>query len=164
MTGFSFPQPPADDQPPAPLPAYADIQLDDFWPAVNMTAIRVAVRLGDAVTSDRLRDATENALVTIARQLGAWRLARQAEGCLALSDVRAREKIGGKSDYEILWFRAVYSEVGADLAERQLVAAATAAGLQRVEEVKSDADMHRRNASYAVRDFLAIGRVDAELL
>ncbi len=164
MTTFTFPQSPADDAPPEPLPADADIQLTAFWPAVNMVAIRRALRLGDNVTTDKLRDATENALLTIASQLNGWRLDRQAEGATQLVEVTGRAEIAGRSDYEILWFRAVYSEVGADLSERQLVAAATAAGLQRVEEIRSDAEMHRRNATHAIRDFLGTGRVIAEAL
>lgn len=167
MTGFSFPDNPADDQPPAELPAAGEVALDAFWPAVNIVQIRRVIRLTDNVAADRLREATENALITISGQLASWREAREAEGFDSLADVPARRKIAGtdgRTDYEVLWTRAVYSEVGADLAERQLNAGATAAGLERIEQLKSDVNIHRRNVIYAVRDFLGVARVDAEAL
>lgn len=167
MTGFSFPDTPADDQPPAELPAAGEVALDAFWPAVNIVQIREVIRLTDNVTSARLREATENALLTIAGQLHCWRQAREAEGFDSLAEVPARRKIAGtqgRTDYEVLWARAVYSEVGADLAERQLNAGVTAAGLERIEQLQSDIEIHRRNVTYAVRDFLGTSRVVAEAL
>lgn len=167
MTGFSFPDIPADDQPPAALPAAGEVSLDAFWPAVNIVQIRDVIRLSDNITSARLREATENALLSIAGHLDCWRRAREAEGFDSLAAVPARRQLagaGGRSDYEVLWARAVYSEVGADLAERQLNAGVTAAGLDRIEQLQADVEIHRRNVTFAVRDFLGITRVVAEAL
>jgi hypothetical protein len=167
MAGFLFPDIPADDQPAAELPAAGEVALDAFWPAVNIVQIRAVIRLSDNVNSARLREATENALLSIASQLDCWRRAREAEGFDSLAEVPARRKLagaGGRTDYEVLWARAVYSEVGADLAERQLNAGVTAAGIERIEQLQSDVEIHRRNVTFAVRDFLGISRVTAEAL
>lgn len=167
MTGFTFPDAPADDQPPADPPAAGQVALDAFWPPVNIAVIRQVIRLTDNVTSARLRESTENALLTIAAQLDDWRRARIDDGFPTLADVPPRRAIAGaagRGDYQVLWARAVYSQVGADLAERQLNAGVTAAGLDRAQQLKADIEIHRRNVTWAVRDFLGVSRVVAEAL
>ena len=164
MSGISFNPPVTDNQQPAFPPAADDVALDDFWPALNITAIREAIRLDAAITAARLREATRIAMLEVARELAGWRTEKSAAGYASLQAVPARQIIGGQSDYVALWNRAVYSAVGADLGERQIGGGLSTAGAERAEQLMADVEIHRRNQIFAVRDFLGRSRVIAEAL
>ena len=68
------------------------------------------------------------------------------------------------SDYQVRWIQAVHAVVAADLGDRQLGQSARAAGLERAEELAADVDHHRRNVTFAVRDFLGRPRIIAEAI
>lgn len=164
MSGISFNPPVNDDQEPAPPPAADDVTLDGFWPALNITAIREAIRLDTNITAGRLRESTRIAMLHVADQLSDWRAEQAAAGHANLQAVPPRQLVGGQSDYVALWNRAVYSAVGADLGERQVGGGLTTAGAERAEQLMADVEIHRRNLSFAVRDFLGRPRVIAEAI
>ncbi|WP_271165815.1 head completion/stabilization protein [Brevundimonas intermedia] len=163
MTGISF-NLPDDDAAPAPvLPAADDVPCDGWWPGVNLGALRDAVRVPSGET-ERLRDAVRQAMLDIAGELAAWRADQVAAGYAKLADVPGRIVVDGKSDYELRWFRAVYSVVAADVGERAVGPQLSSAGADRLEALRADVDVHLRNVAFAVRDFLGKPRIVAEAL
>lgn len=164
MSGISFNPPNTDSQPPADPPAADVVQFDGWWPNMNITAVREAVRLDTTVTADRLRDAVRLAMLDIANELADWRADQEALGYANLDAVPARIRVDGVSDYVMRWNRAVYSVVGGDVGERLLGAGLTSAGAERAEQLQHDVDVHVRNVRYAVRDFLGRPRARVRLV
>lgn len=151
---------PAPDAAAAP----ATIVCGPFWPDLDLLVLRAAIRIDQVVTEDRLRDVARNAVLDIMDELEAWRVEQVAAGYAALTDVPGRHQVDDLSDYQVRWTRAVHSVVAADLADRQLGQSARSAGMDRVEELSADIDIHRRNVTYAVRDFLGRPRIIAEAI
>lgn len=149
---------------PGAAAAPASINCGPFWPDLDLVALRAGIRIDQVVTEERLRGVASNAVLDIMDELDAWRLEQVAAGFTSLKDVPGRHKVDGRSDYEIRWDKAVLSVVAADLADRQLGQSARASGMDRVEELASDVDVHRQNVTYAVRDFLGRPRVIAEAI
>lgn len=151
---------------PAPDTPAASVTVDCglFWPAVDLTHLRAALRIDQAVTPERLLDVTRNAVLDIMAELEAWKRDQEDKGIAKLVDVAGRFSVDGQSDYVIRWHRAIQSVVAADLADRQLGQSARSAGIERVEELAADIDIHRRNVTYAVRDFLGRPRIIAEVI
>lgn len=156
----STPVIPAPGAPAAP----ASITCGPFWPDLDLVALRAAIRVDQVVTAERLREVASNAVLDIMDELDAWRLEQIAAGFDVLADVPGRHQVDGRSDYEIRWAKAVQSVIAADLADRQLGQSARSAGMDRVEELATDVDVHRRNVTHAVRDFLGRPRVIAEAI
>ncbi len=164
MSGFVIVPPNTDAAPPVAPPAADVVHGNDFWPGINISDVRDAVRLDTTIPAARLRDAVRNAMLDIALDLRTWRLEQQAAGYATLADVPARDQVDGISDYILRWTRAVYSVVGADLGERLLSQSATAAGVDRAQAMGEDVSIHQRNVTYAVRDFLGQPRIIAEVI
>lgn len=162
MTGFVALPPNTDAEPPVAAPAEL-VQNDGFWPDIDLVELRDAVRLDTTISTDRLRDAVVNAMLELANEFADWRECK-AEDAANLQAVPERRLIGGVSDYVILYARALYSLVGADLGERLLSQMVTAAGDDRRESLASEVDQHRRNARYAINDFTGKRRATVELL
>lgn len=151
---------------PAPnsAPAPAVIACGPFWPDLDLADLRAAFRIDTAVTNERLRDVARNAVLDIMGELEDWRRDQVAAGHNTLAAVPSRHQVDGLSDYAVRWTRAIHSVIAADLADRQLGQSARSAGMDRVEELSADIDVHRRNVTYAVRDFLGRPRVIAEAI
>jgi len=160
---ISFPPQNADDQAAPQYPEAAEVECDGWWPSVNLVAIRDAVRVPSGET-DRLRDAVRQAMLNIAHELASWRAEQEAAGHESLAEVPARIVVDGKSDYELRWFRAVYSVVAADVGERALGPQLSSTGAERAEALRADVNTHLRNVSFAVRDFLGVSRIVAEAI
>ena len=140
------------------------IACGPFWPDLDLDGLRLSLRVDQSVTPARLRDVARNAVLDIMAELDHWRLAQIRTGYNTLAEVPARHMVDGTSDYVIRWTRAVHCVIAADLADRQLGQSARSAGMDRVEELASDIDVHRRNVTYAVRDFLGRTRLIAEVI
>jgi hypothetical protein len=162
VTGFVSLPPNTDAQPPEALPPEV-VANDGFWPDVDLVQLRDAVRLDTTIATARLKDAVVNAMLELARALQPWRDVNGI-GRDNLEAVPARHEIGGTSDFVILYTRALYSLVGADLGERLLSQSATALGDDRRASLEAEVDQHRRNARWAQNDFLGISRATVELL
>tara|TARA_R110002167_G_scaffold12963_5_gene54875 strand:- start:4889 stop:5383 length:495 start_codon:yes stop_codon:yes gene_type:complete len=163
MSGITFNPLNTDTDPPADPPAGDVVMFDGWWPSINITAVREAVRIDTTVTPDRLRDSVRHAMLDIAQDLEGWRAQQEAAGHTNLEAVPARREIDGQSDYLMRFNRAVYSVVGGDVGERQLGSGLTSAGADRAEQLKADVDVHARNVSAAVRAFLGLPRIRARL-
>lgn len=145
-------------------PSGGTIACGPFWPDLDLDQLRKSLRIDQTVTIERLRDVTRNAVLDIMAELDSWRLEQSRAGYATLADVPARHQVDDTSDYVIRWTRAVHSVIAADLADRQLGQSARSAGMERVEELSADIDVHRRNVTYAVRDFLGRSRIIAEVI
>lgn len=156
--------PPSSIPAPDAATAPAFIVCGPFWPDLDLVALRAAIRIDQVVTEDRLRDVARNAVLDIMDELEAWRVEQVAAGHAVLADVPGRHEVDELSDYQVRWTRAVQSVVAADLADRQLGQSARSSGMERVEELSADIDIHRRNVTYAVRDFLGRSRIIAEAI
>lgn len=162
MTGPFSPSstiaPPASDAP------VATIKGDAFWPELDLGHLRNAIRIDQTVTIDRLRDVARGAMLDIMGELEAWRTEQVAAGYATLANVPGRRMVDDLSDYQVRWIQAVHAVVAADLGDRQLGQSARAAGIERAEELAADVDHHRRNVTFAVRDFLGRPRIIAEAI
>lgn len=135
-----------------------------FWPDLDLGLLQKSIRVDQVVTAERLREVARSAVLDIMDELDTWRRDQVAAGFSTLADVPGRHQVDEQSDYQVRWMRAVQSVVAADLADRQLGQSARSAGMDRVEELAADIDVHRRNVTYAVRDFLGRPRVIAEAI
>ena len=160
MSGFiASPVPPAS-------PAGAKITGGTFWPDIDLNAFRDAMRVGGSTVPDpRIIPALRDAMITVGKDLKAWRLANISAGYVTLATIPCDDdEIDGESAYVGLWRRAVYATATADLVETHRDLTATAEGARRAEEFMPAAGDHRRNAIRAVRAILGRPGISVDLL
>lgn len=139
------------------------ISSDPFWPGIDLDELRATLRIDSSVSLARLETAVVAAIISVNRELDAWRLGKQAEGITALVDVPG-VKIQDKSAYEHLYLRAVQAAAGAEVCERYRGYDTTASGAKNAEENTPTIDDYRRDQRWAIRDFLGKPRTTVELL
>jgi len=162
VSGFVSLPPAADSDP--PQPAAADVVTGDgWWPDVNLTDLRQAVRLDTTIGPERLRDAVRAAMLDVNRQLAAWRAGPIPASASSLTALPA-DLFDGQSRYVLHYTRALYSTVAADLGERLLSQTLTGAGADRADELRAEVAEHRRNARWAVNDLTGAPRATIEAL
>ena len=150
--------PPASDAP------AETIKGDAFWPDLELGRLRGAIRVDQTVTPMRLREVARGAMLDIMDELEDWRVEQQAAGYASLADVPGRRRVDDMTDYQVRWFQAVHAVIAADLDDGYLGQSARASGMERAEELAAGVDRHRRNVTYAVRDFLGRPRIIAEAI
>jgi hypothetical protein len=155
--------PPSPSNPEAPATPVAPIANDGFFPDIDLQMIRATGRVTMAVDNDRLRASTIAAMITVERDLAAWAARQRSLGFARLETVPA-PLIDGKSRLVHLYTRAVALFAKAELIERLRDYDTTAAGGKAVDELDGAADQLRRDATYAVRDILAVLRINVELI
>lgn len=163
MTGIFFTPPNTDAVPPADPPSADVVGAGGWWPDINITDVRDAVKLDTTVSPAKIRDSIRNAILEVSRELDAWRIAQEAAGHLTLAAVPGRQ-VDGISEFVLRWNRAINSVVGADLGERLVGTNVTSAGLERVDALRTDIDIYQRNVRHAVRDFLNLPRIRARMI
>lgn len=136
---------------------------DGWFPDIDADHLRAAMRLDGSITNARLEVAAVNAMITVNRELAAYKAREQANGYAALVDVPA-VAIKGESELVHLYRRAVYCTAGAELAERYRSYDATADGNQRADDLTPSVDEYRRDARWAIRDLLGAVRTTVELI
>lgn len=144
--------------PPAPAsPADSSVSVDDWFPAIDVNAIRDKLRIGEGVvTHERLVGAIEGAIITALRHLHAWRSAWAASGAddlAAVDDV----SIGGRKRSVVIWERIIRYYAAAEIADTHRDLVATDQANIRGENESLTADDYRRMAHNAVSDLLSIG-------
>lgn len=154
---------------PARLPAEGKqtdsphIRAGSFWPELDPSAARTAMRLDGTVTAERLRAALIEAIASVNTQLDAWRQAQQAKGHASLGAVPA-EQIDGISILVQRWQRAVMCEATATLTERYRSFDSTAAGNKKADELDTTVDDLRRDSRWAISDITGQQRTTIELI
>jgi hypothetical protein len=160
----AFVTPAADTIPPGGALSNAALVTNDGWfPAIDLTALRAAMRLDGTVTHERLRCAVIDAIASVNTELAVWRDAQRAAGHACLADVPA-PSIGGESVQLARYRRAVYHLAHAELTERYRDYDATKSGSQKADELDTTVSDARRNARWALNDLRGIPRTTVELI
>ncbi len=134
------------------------IKNDGFFPDVSTQQIRESVRLDGSVSDPRLKDAITTAILEVNKQLRS--LKDKASELSAL----ATTEIDGRPDTELLYFRAVYSAVAADINEKYGNYDSTHEGQKKLSELEPTVNDHRRNLRWAIRDLLGVNRCTVDLI
>lgn len=149
MTGLVSPPPGVD-------PVNAIVVADGWFPPVALAAVRAPLRLGDgAVSTQRLTEAVEGAMLTAFRELACWRTTQIAAGHANLSAV-TELTLNSRNRAVVLWERIVRTFAAAELADLHRDLSATDDGLNRAEERGLTADDYRRMAYAAVADLQSL--------
>ncbi|TCW81002.1 phage head protein [Burkholderia sp. SRS-46] len=136
---------------------------DGFFPDIDLSALRDAMRLDGTVTRERLAHAARDAMLTVNDELSAWRAQRRAAGAVSLDAVPAVQ-VDGESKLDYLYRRAVYHLAHADVTEKYRGFDSTKSGGQAAAELAATVEESRRNARWAVSDILGIPRSTVELI
>lgn len=134
-----------------------------FWPEVDPVKMREVQRIDGTITSERLREALIEAISSVNEELSEWRIARMAEGSVALADVTA-EMVDGSSTHVHRYLRAVGCMAKAWLTERYRDFDTTAAGNKKADKLEDPIDDLRRDARWAICGILGIRRTTIELI
>ncbi|MCQ0033125.1 N-acetylmuramidase domain-containing protein [Burkholderia glumae] len=99
----------------AASPIDGTLTNDGFFPDIDLSALRDAMRLDGTVTRERLRHAARDAMLTVNDELAAWRTRQRAAGAGSLADVSA-ERVDGESVhvFQVMgyhWKRLGYASV-----------------------------------------------------
>lgn len=160
---MSFVARPATD----PTPAETDIGNDGFFPDIAPATLRETLRVTEAVTPARWREALCGAILSVGRDLEAWQAEQVALGFDTMADVPAPE-LDGQSRLLFLYIRAVSCLARAEVTERLRDFDLTPSGKRDLGRSTSDepcsVDDWRRDARYAVRDILGRSRTTIELI
>ena len=128
-----------------------------------MSLARETIRLDGTVTDQRLRDAARNAMSSINIQLADYKTQHIALAAYKFSDTSS-DTIDDEKRVVMLYRRAVFSTIKADLIEKYPDYDSTDSGLRRAEDLRLSVDEQRRNANWAVRDILGKPRTVVELI
>lgn len=147
---------------PAPL---GTVTAGDWWAVIDLAALRDAMRLDATVTPQRLLPAVQEALATTIGLLSAWAAKHQNEGRTSLAEVPALQ-VDGESVHVQRFRRAVYCHAKANLLERYSDIDTTGRERRKDQDDARDdqAEQHRRDATWAVRDILGVTRLNVELI
>lgn len=139
------------------------VENDGWFPDIDLDLLKTSIRIDPSISIERLRESVVNAIQSVARQLRAWRDGVEASGAANLGDVPA-PKIGGESRLLALYRRAIHTETAADLSENLRDIGTTNSGHDRADELADSTDVLRRNARWAVSDFLSRRRMTVEMI
>ncbi|PZP30431.1 MAG: phage head protein [Roseateles depolymerans] len=149
---------------PAPAAGDEPILANDGWfPAIDLTALRDAVRLDGTVTPARLRHAAINAMASVNDELVSYREAQLAAGYATLTEVPA-PRIDDESIQLQRYRRAVYASVQADLIEHYRDFDTTGAGDKAADKMALRVDDLRRDVRWAISDLAGRRRTTVELI
>jgi hypothetical protein len=136
---------------------------DEWWPDVDVGQMRETLRMDGTVTDMRLEAAAVSAMLSVNRELVAFKAEHVAAGAANLAAVAAPQ-INGESSLVALYRRAVYCTAGAELLERYRNYDTTNAGSDNAEQLTPTIDELRRDARWAIRDLLGITHSTVELI
>ncbi|WP_447779347.1 head completion/stabilization protein [Variovorax boronicumulans] len=151
--------PPSD---PAPL---GTVTAGSWWPDIDLAKLRDAMRLDGTITPQRLLPAVQEAMANTIGLLSTWATEREAEGYASLAAVPALQ-IDSESINVQRFRRAVYSHAKANLLERYSDYDTTGRARKDDQEEtrEGQAEQHRRDATWSVRDILGTTRLTVELI
>lgn len=147
--------PTAEEEPP--------LANDGFAPAIDLQAVRAAIRLDGTVTPARLRHAVTNAVLEVNAAIADWRAAQRAAGYDTLADVPG-PRLGEERALVLHYLRAVYASAHASLVEAYRDFDTTGTGDKRAEKLELSADALRRDSLWAIADLVGRRRTTVELI
>ncbi|AXG42665.1 capsid assembly protein [Photorhabdus laumondii subsp. laumondii] len=136
----------------------------DFFPEINLSELRCAMRLNGRVTTERLTDKTIEAVAHINDQLENWRVVQEASGFSRLEDVQPAPRVNNVSVKVWRYRRAVYSVAKALLTEAYRDIDTTREGEKHAEALSTQIADLWRDARWAIRDVMGEERGLAELV
>jgi hypothetical protein len=136
---------------------------DEWYPDIDLAALRATCRLDGTVTAERLRSAAVNALLYVNTQLTTWAVTQALAGYTHLANVPA-SVIDGQPSTVLLYLRAVYAAVQCELIERYRDYDTTAQGDKRADAMDSRLDDAWRDLRWALSDLQGARRVTVELI
>lgn len=152
-------------KPAAPAsPVGSVMALDGWWPSIDYTDMREALRIGETCTQARLVSALETAAVTVMDDLATWSNARRAEGTASLAAVAPAMVINGKPRLVTLFIGAVRYAAAALLAEFSTDFSATASDETRADAKRCLSEYYDMLRLQNVRSILGTTRVAVELI
>lgn len=134
---------------------------DGWFPDIDATAARSALRLDGSVTDIRLETALVNAMLSVNQDLADFKAGH--DNFQGLEKVPAIE-INQTSRLVILYKRAVVCTAGAEIAERYRSYDTSASGDRNADAMTDSADELRRDARWAIRDLIGRVRMTVELM
>lgn len=147
----------------SPSPQQHPITAGPFWPEIDVSAVREAIRITGDVTPARMRSVVVGAVMSVTRELVDYRVAQEKAGHAKLSDVPS-DQVDGVSQLVQLYRQAVYCATAVVLHERYRSYDATAQGNQRADDLTPTIDEIRRDQRNAISDLLGQRRVTVELI
>lgn len=150
-------------KPPSMPQTPVNVANDGFFPDIDLGNVRERTRLDGTITDLRLHDALHAAMISVNRQLEAYKNIQIERGFDCLLDVPSTS-INGESALKMLYERAVFCTVQADLNERYSDYDST--NIEKKDEKISQniADAQRRNAQWAINDLVGRPRCTIELI
>ncbi|MEX6717481.1 head completion/stabilization protein [Pseudomonas aeruginosa] len=145
------------------VPDGVTINSDEFWPGIDVDALRDDMRIGADVSPAKLETAVVAALLNVNRQLSEWQALQQDQGYTTLSQVPAKQ-VAGKSALVQHYQRAVRCATAAELLERYRGYDTTNHGNQNAEERAPTIDEYRRDLAWALSDLVSRPRSTIELI
>lgn len=139
------------------------LQNDGWWPDLSLSEIRKATRTDGTVTDERLRDSALYAMSHVNQQLAIWHARQVDAGYAQLEDVPA-PSLGGASRLLMLYRRAVFATVRADVMERYRGFDSSADAERRAQDNDPAIAEQMRNARWAVRDIMGEPHATVELI
>lgn len=134
-----------------------------FWPDIDPAEQRIAQRIDNTVTAERLRMALIEAIATTNYALRAFRIEQLDLGRSTLANVPCDE-IDGENVLVHRYRRAVGCLAKALLLERQRDFDATGKGDKKAEDLSSTIDDCRRDHLHALSDITGKPRTVVELI
>lgn len=151
---------------PSPKPTVIGDEViinNGFFPDIQLSEIRNAMRIDGTVTNERLKHSALDAMQTVNRDLKDFRLKAQTQGKSRLS-LCDEEQLNDESELVYLYKRAVFCLTTANLYERYRSFDSTREGDQKAEQLIDTAGDLKRDYHFAVRDILGGNRMIAELV
>jgi hypothetical protein len=153
--------------PPTPTvteePDEAVVTNDGWFPDIDPADLRARTKLDGSVTPGRLRKSIINAVISVNRELAQYKDEQLASGCSQLQDV-ASAQVDGMSYKVVLYMRAIYASVEAEMVERYRDFDTTGAGDKEADKLTPRIDELRRDLRWAISDLLDIRRTTVELI
>lgn len=139
------------------------IENDGWFPNIDLSLMRDAMRLDGTVTDPRLKQAVIAAIIHVNSELSVWQKTQQLNSIATLADVPS-STVNKESVLIAKYQRAIYSTAKADLIERYRDYDTTGEGNKKAEWLDNSPDEQRRNAHWAVADILQRTHTTVELI
>ena len=134
---------------------------EPFFPDLSLSQCRNQMRIDGTVTDLRLQDALIEAIASVNDELAEFQQQNAEHGYLARIPA---QHINSESILVQRYRRAVICLALANLNERYASYDSTNDGEKKMDQLKESIDQLRRDALFAICDFLKIRRIDVELI
>ena len=151
--------------PPLPSsPQGSFVAAGDWWPAIDVNALRAEVNLAGEIPHPRLIEAIRWAVITVTHELAAWAAIQQAAGYESLGDVEPQQLVDDEPALTLQFRSAVTAMATARLMQRNPDLTATREGSDRGDQRRALADDLLADATRTIRQMQGEARSTVELI